>query len=436
MFGSRIQKSGAKKITRTTLARKLVLFFATVLISIVPFAQTPPPSTHIDTPRFLAATPYRPALHANEPREHNIRHGNVTGRLEGSVQTEFNSNVDLSENDGRNDISVGPFVSAGLFWPVNENNTLEFDLGLGYRAYFDNPELSSFFISPDSRLNYQTRVGDVRINVHDRFALEADPLSRPEFSGMGEVLEYRRFHNDAGLTIFWEPVRDITLLGGYNYVIDRSLGDDFPELDRDDHVFHAAGYHAIGSRAHAGLRASYTATRYNRPIQNDGDTFSVGPHVIAQLGDFVTADAGLNYTSADFDRTGTIQDDNDFDGLTYFAGLHHRMNSRTTHYVRAEKAVNPGFRSNFTDMFSLQYGISVRASSALTVRSAFVFEHFVSSAEAREDANRYLWFLGSNIRFARAWAAGLGYSLGMKESNLPARDYTQHRVTLEVTHHF
>jgi hypothetical protein len=399
-------------------------------------AQESPPPAPADAPSFIPRTPSFPSFYADAPRDYNLRWGKVTGRLHGSVQTEYNDNINLSDDDARADVVIGPFVGVGFLWPLSEKNILQFDLGVGYRAYLDNTELNSLLISPDSRLNYQVRVLDAEITFHDQFSIEVDPLSRPELSGATEVLDYRRFNNDVGFTVNWELMRDVTLLGGYNYVIDRSLNDDFLELDRDDHVFHVAAYRPLGSRINLGLRSSYTITEYVEPIQNNGRTFAFGPHVISRLSDFVTADAGVNYTRADYRQTGTISDASDFEGITFFAGAEHRMNSRTSHYIRADRTINPGFGSNFTDIFSLQYGISLRASSAVTLKGTFVFEDLTSSGAVNENSNRYLWYLGGNLKISRTWSAGLAYSFGLKESDFPGRDYKQNRVTLDITRHF
>ncbi len=418
---------------REVIASRLI---ASLAVAIRLQGQEHPPPTPPDSPTFIPRTPYYPSFYSEDPRDYNLRWGKVTGRLRGSLQTEYNDNVNLSDAEKKGDVIISPFVGIGFLWPVSEKNVLQFDLGAGYRVYLDNSDLNSLLISPDSRLNYQIRVLDAEINIHDQFAVQVDPLSRPELSGGTEVLDYHRFNNDAGFTVNWNMVRDMTLFGGYNYMIDRSLNDDFIELDRDDHVFHIAAYRGFNSRLNAGIRSSYVVTQYVEPIQNDGNTFAIGPHVIAQLTDFITADGGISYTISDYRQTGTIADTSDFEGFTFFGGLEHRMNSRTSHYLRADRSIIPGFGSNFTDLYSVQYGISVRATSAITLKGPFVFEDLTSSGEISENSNRYLWYLGSNVRISRTWTAGLAYSFGLKESNFPDRDYTQNRVTLDITRHF
>jgi hypothetical protein len=384
---------------------------------------------------FIPRSQPYPQHYLTEPRDYNLKWGKLTGRLRGSAQVEFNDNINLSA-DGKSDLSFAPMVGFGFLWPLSEKNVLEFDIGIGYRAYLEHPELNSVQISPDSRLTYQIRVLKAQVTIHDQFSIQVDPLSRPELSGSGTVFNYRRFNNDAGVTASWEAIRDVTLVGGYSYVIDRSLNNDFLELDRDDHLAHLGAYRPFGARVTAGLVGGYSITEYVRAVQNDGTSASIGPRLTARLGEFILAEAGAQYTVSEYDQTGTIADRDGFEGFTYFGGLRHRVNSRVSHSLRLSESVGPGYGSNFTDVFALQYGISMKVMAPMTLNGTFVFEDVSSSGDSGEDSQRYLWYLGTALRLSSRWNLGMGYSLGIKDSALPNRDYTQNRVTLELTRHF
>lgn len=381
------------------------------------------------------SNPY-PRNYSAGPRDYNLRWGKLTGRLYGSVQTEFNDNINLADANAESDISFAPLIGIGFLWPLSEKNVLEFDIGVGYRAYLDHSELNSIHVSPDSRLTYQLRVLKAQVTVHDQFSVQVDPISRPEISGTGSVFNYRRLNNDAGFTASWEAIRDVTFVGGYSYIIDRSLTDDFKSLDRDDHVAHLGVYRPLGSRVTLGLVTSYTITDFLEPVQNDGVSFSAGPHVSVRWSEFLSTDAGARFTTSEYDQSGTIADTEDFTGITYYAGARHRLNSRMTHSIRISKNVNPGYGSNFTDILGLQYGMSVKVLAPVTLNGTFVFEDFTSSGTVGESSQRYLWYLGTGLRLSSRWNLGFGYSLGIKDSELPNRDYTQNRVTIELSRHF
>lgn len=388
-----------------------------------------------DSSYIMRSAPY-PIYYQSQPRDYNLKWGPLSGRFHGSLQTEWNDNINLSDSHARGDLIFHPQFGIGFLWPLSEQNVLEFGLSLGYRAYLDHPELNSLQITPGSRLTYQVRLGKVQVTFHDRYSIQVDPLSRPEISGGSSLINFRRFNNQAGFKASWEIMKDLNLTGGYNYLLDRSLSSDFKELDRDEHVFSLGAYRLLGPRLTAGLNSSYTITEYVQSVQNDGETFSIGPHIIAQLTDFISLDAGLSYTASTYDQSGTIADRNDFSGLTWFAGARHRMNSRTSQNIRLGRNVAPGFGSNFTDLFFLQYGLSLEAGPSLTLNTSFVFEDLTASGGLGEDSNRYLWYFGGQLRVSRAWNLGAAYSFAWKDSQLPNRDYTQNRITLSLARDF
>lgn len=381
------------------------------------------------------SNPY-PRHYSAGPRDYNLRWGRLTGRLHGSLQAEFNDNINLADAAAESDFSFAPMVGIGFLWPLSEKNVLEFDIGVGYRAYLDHSELNTLHVSPDSRLTYQVRVLKAQITVHDQFSIQVDPLSRPEISGSGSVFNYRRINNDAGFTASWEAMRDLTVVGGYSYVIDRTLTDDFQDLDRDDHLLHLGLYRPLGGRVTVGLVSTHTITDFLQDVQNDGVTLSAGPHVNVRLSEFLSADVGVRYTISDYDQTGSIGDTDDFNGITYYGGVRHRLNSRTTHSLRLSKSVTPGYGSNFTDILGLQYGVSLKVLAPVTLNGTFVYESLRGSGSAGENSERYLWYLGTGLRLSSRWNLGFGCSLGIKDSELPGRDYTQNRVTLELTRQF
>jgi hypothetical protein len=389
-----------------------------------------------EDPQFITRTQPYPLFYQIEPRPYNLRWGPVSARLHGSLQVELNDNINLSEHDAAADAIIHPQFGLGFVWPLSEQNLLRFDLGVGYRAYIDNPSLNSIQVTPGSHLNYQIRVLKAELIFHDSFYIQVDPLSRPEISGGDELFNFERFNNSAGVQLNWEIMKDLKLLAGYDYVIDRSLSSDFTELDRDDHVFSVAAYREIGPRVTLGLAGSYTITEYVEQIQNDGTTFSIGPRAIIKFSEFVSMDAGVNYTVSEYRPTGMIPDANDFEGVTYFAGVRHRINSRTSHYARASRSVTPGLGSNFTDMFAVQYGIDWKASSAITLHSTFVYEDLRASGAVADESVRYLWYLGAQLRLSSKWQLGAAYSFAWKDSHLPDRDYRQNRMTLDLMRQF
>lgn len=388
---------------------------------------------------FLMRSSPAPTFVEPPKPEYNLHWGPLTGRLNGSVQAEYNDNIGLDETNTRADTFFYPNFGVGFQWPLSPQNILEFNLGLGYRVYLENSELNSFSISPDSRILYQIRVGKVNVLLRDTFNLQVDPLSRPDISGGsgGTLLNFKRINNDVGVQAEWQARSNLALVSSYDYVIDRSLNSQFAALDRDDHNLAVGAYTDLGAAWNVGLNASTTLTDYLEPIQNDGVSFSAGPSATVKITRFITLDGSISYTRSYYDEaSGAIADQSDFSGISASIGVRHQVNSKLAHNARFSRSISPGFGSNFNELSVLQYGLNWQFNSFIALNTTLSYERLNASGPAGETADRYLWYIGTGWQVARRWNLGVGYSFAWKDSDQPSRDYRQNRATLSLTHDF
>jgi hypothetical protein len=389
-------------------------------------------------PTFLMRTQPTPTFSEPPKRDYNLKWGPVTARFHGSLQTEYSDNINLAERNAQSDVYFFPNFGVGFQWPISPQNILEFNLGAGYRAYVNHPELNTLQVAPDSRLLYQMRVGKVGLVFHDSFYLQVDPLSRPDINGSpaGGILNFKRFANDIGVQGEWQARRNLAIVSQYSYLMDRSLNSEFTSLDRDDHTFALGFFSNVGASWNVGVNGAVTFSDYLQNIQNDGVSETIGPQVTVKISRFITADATIGYTHSEFDHAGAIADRSNFNGLSYSMGLRHKMNSRLEHSLHVAHSISPGFGSNFLELTVAQYGLKWNFNSFLTLNSSFSYEHFDSSDALGESADRYLFYAGTGWQVARRWNLGVGYSFAWKNSDQPLRDYVQNRVTLDLTHNF
>ena len=101
---------------------------------------------------------------------YNLLAGPTAWRFSSSLGMEFNDNVRL-ETNGVSDLIARPSVSAQMHWPLTPKNSLDFSLSAGYSAYFQNQDLSRFFINPGSGFSFDVFVKDCKINLHDRITI-------------------------------------------------------------------------------------------------------------------------------------------------------------------------------------------------------------------------------------------------------------------------
>jgi hypothetical protein len=390
---------------------------------------------------IMRGAPY-PVFSNPEPAKYNLKLGRLTARLTASTQVEFNDNINLSDKNPEGDISFGPDIGIGFLYPVTKDNVLQFDIGFGYRWYLNHPSVQSLTVAPNSRFDHRLYLEDVQIDIHDSFSVQNDPTSRPDISAVGtssttgNPIDFQRINNDAGLIAEWRPQLDWGLTAGYDYILDRSLNNEFTSIDRDTHSFSGGVNYNVSPRWTVGLNSSYSMTFYDQKIQNDGSGYSVGPRITYKPTHFLTIEAGVSYAVSSFEQTGTIADTSEFTGITAMLSIRHRINSSFSHYLNFTKDRELGLGSNFNEIFSAQYGFNYRFTSAIALNTTLVYENFSSSAATGEAADRYLVYLGTSYQITRLWSVSVAYAFGLKFSDAPDRNYLQNRLTLELARKF
>src|SRR5207253_1607623 len=148
---------------------------------------------------------------------YNLMTGAIKYRISATLGFEYNDNINLSENRPESDFIIHPQVTINALWPVTQLNTLRLDIGLGYAFYLDHSsqDTNGVLLTPGSQLALDVFVGDFRINFHDRFSLQQDPISELQLSN---VVNYGRFENSAGVSVLWDLNKAVATLGYDHYL--------------------------------------------------------------------------------------------------------------------------------------------------------------------------------------------------------------------------
>ena len=162
---ARCEKFSAKRIG-------LGLLFAALLGSSSAFAQE---AVRPSLAGEAAAEARRQSL---DRIPYNLLVGPVRFRVSATAGLEYNDNINIAEVNTQEDFIFRPSVNLNMLWPVTQLNTLRFDLGVGYAFFLDHSEnnTNGVLLTPGSALSFDIFVGDFRINFHDGFSLEQDPI--------------------------------------------------------------------------------------------------------------------------------------------------------------------------------------------------------------------------------------------------------------------
>lgn len=388
---------------------------------------------------------YRPVQNDH----YGLKLGSVRVRYDVSVSAIFTDNRNYgTDGERESDFGLTPTFTLGLFYPINDRQKLQVDVGIGYQWWSNTDESDRFYVSPNSHIDYGFGIGNVRMRLSNNTSSSTEASSRPEFAGGADPLDisFNRLNNTTSLSGMWAGSRRLSLSGGYSFGLTRSMNDEFTSLDRDTHTFTSGAQVQISAPISAGLSASYSMFSYLEKEQNDGDSFSVGPTVSWQPTRTLRINANVSYTESNFDSDGTIQDDSDFSGPTFNVVVSHTINRYMNHRVSFGRSVDPGFESNFTDDYSIRYGLTARLAARLNTNLNFEYSAIATSdggqvvigqgGAAGEDADLYRLSLGAGYQVMRRANLGLTYTLTKRDSELADRNYLENRVTLTASYQF
>ena len=392
------------------------------------------------TPAYLPS--YNPS--APNPGRYNLRVGPLKARLYGNAVFEYNDNINLGDHGNRlSDFSITPTAGVGISWiPASGKQSVELNVGVGYRWYLRHSELNSVIITPNTRAQYNFGIGKVKFNIHDSLTTAVDPITQGQIGvttvSPNSLLNYRRIINTVGIRGDWEASSKIGVGAGYDFLVDRTLSDQFKALDHDEHTFSGGIYTRPTPRLQVGLAGTYTIINYSQNLQNSGTVWTLGPNARFQVTPTLSVQGSVGYTASSFDApTATSnQDTSNFRSVSYEAGIRHQFLKRWEHSLAITRGASLGVDSNFADYTALSYNIGGQLTDRLGLGGQLRWEDFKVSGSGGQHANRYLLYLGVRYLLSQSWNSGLGYSYALNESNQLGLDYYQNRVILDITYQF
>ena len=398
---------------------------------------------------------------------YNLQVGPIKFRFSATMGVEYNDNINLAEDgtfvfnsargpirittQAQDDIILHPQINLDALWPITQLNTLRLDLGIGYSIYLDhsNYNTSHILVSPGSQLAFDIFVGDFRINLHDRFSVQQDPISEAQLSN---VADYGRFENLAGISVLWDLNQAVVTLGydHYNFV---ALNDAFNYLDRNADIFSGSIGFTPTATMTVGVEGSVTDTYYDKNVLNDSLAYSAGLFLETQITPNLRIRIAGGYQWIDFDNNGIVNDLQDVND--YYANLviSHRVNAVFSHNLAIGHENSLGVNSNYvtlnyvrhtatwniflhtlltTELFyedaadSGGQGLTLLPGPGVPIFNAFVAENF----------HRYGGAIALGYQLTPHVTLGLRYQYTQKDSDQPLRDYRQNRVALDGTYSF
>ena len=382
---------------------------------------------------------------------YNLQLGPIKFRFSATMGLEYNDNVNLAEVNQQNDLIFRPQFNVNALWPVTQLNTLKFDLGVGYAFYLDhsNYNTNGILINPGSQLAFDIFVTDFRINIHDRFSLEQDPVAEVALSN---VADYGRFQNTAGVSVLWDLNQAVLTLGydHYNFI---STTSAFDYLDRNAEILSGSLDFTITSTTGIGVESSFVTTYFDQNVLNDSNTFTVGGFAETQITSYLKLRVAGGYQGINFDNTGIVNDAHDLHDYYANALLSHRVNSVLTQSLSVGHETQLGVNSNYVRLNYIRHTATWTILFHTLLSTEFFYEDADDSGGSgpafvgfgplpafnpfvAEHVHRYGGALTVGYQLTKHVTLGLRYQYTKKDSDQPLRSYEQNRVGLDGTYSF
>jgi hypothetical protein len=398
---------------------------------------------------------------------YNLQVGPIKFRFSATMGFEYNDNINLAEDntfvalsptgpivltsESQSDFILRPQFNLNALWPITQLNTLRLDLGVGYAIYLDhsNYNTNGILLAPGSQLAFDIFVGDFRINFHDRFSLEQDPIAEVALSN---VADYGRFQNTIGVSVLWDLNQAVVTLG-YDHYTFISTTDAFEYLDRNADIFSGTIGFTPTATMTVGLEGSFITTYYDMNILNDSNTYTIGAFMETQLTSYLKLRVAGGFQSIDFDNTGLVNDPHDLEDYYANALLSHRVNAQLTHNLAVGHETQLGVNSNYIKLNYVRH----TATWNILLKTLLSTELFYEDADdsggsgplftptpgipnfnpfVAEHIHRYGGAITLGYQLTPHVTLGLRYQYTQKDSDQPLRDYRQNRIALDGTYSF
>jgi hypothetical protein len=429
-------------------------------------------------PGALAQDAIRPSLAGEAAAEarrqsidnipYNLQAGPIKLRVSATLGLEYNDNINLSEDGSfttrgilgnpvtitthsQSDFILRPQINLNALWPVTQLNTLRLDVGLGYAFYLDhsNYNTNGVLLTPGSQLAFDIFVGDFRINFHDRFSLEQDPVDEVALSN---VADYGRFQNSAGVAVLWDLNQAVVTFGydHYNFIATNSL---FDYLDRNADILSGSIGFTPTSTITVGVEGSVVNTYYDKSVLNDSLTYSAGLFLESQLTSYLKVRVACGIQNIDFDTNGIVNDTQDSNDFYANLLISHRVNSVLSHNLSLGHETQLGVNSNYVTLNYVRHTATWNIIHNTLLSTEFFYEDADDSGGnglllpgviifpnlnpfAAEHIHRYGGALTLGYQLTPHVTLGLRYQYTQKDSDLALRDYRQNRIALDGTYSF
>jgi hypothetical protein len=391
------------------------------------------------------------------PTEYNMKAGPVYFNVTGSVDSEFNDNIGLVNTGAKSDFLITPEVGLGVQWPVTQSNTLTLTTSLGYTKYLIHPQFDTahILVSPGSALSFDIYTGDFKINLHDDFSYQQDPVNE---GALSNVTTFDRFQNVGGISVLWDLNKVLVNLN-YDHInfiaseLQDSTGAQLPNpelLDYSaDQVSGSVEVHASSTLVF-GVESAASERVYDH-FTGEYSALSAGLFSRVQITDHLKAEISGGYqllnTPANSVAPGAILPAGVFTPTSsagtsndYYANLtfDHELNHYYTERLSLGHENSIGYLAEQESSYYVNYTGTWKVNRHLNLAVTLGYQD-VADIGGLIGTSSYQYIsaaLQASFPITRSLSGAVLYEFDDKSAEASPQSYSQNRVDAILTYHF
>ncbi|HUB66724.1 MAG TPA: hypothetical protein VL981_04500 [Candidatus Methylacidiphilales bacterium] len=391
------------------------------------------------------------------PTDYNMKAGPVLFNVTGSMEAEYIDNIGLTNTGAQSDFTLTPEVGVAAAWPVTKVNTLSLTTSLGYTKYLFHPQYDTgnILVAPNSMLNFDVYVGNIKFNIHDQFSFQQDPVNEAAFSNL---VNFSRFENVVGINALWD-LNKVVLFASYDHInfISTQLqtlgGTNLPDpnlLDYSaDQVSASAEFH-LSSTLIGGIEGAASSRSYDH-YTGDYTQWSAGPFIKLQVTQHIKVQASAGFQNVDspnnFAGPGQVLPANVFqpgssgssiDSYYFDLSIDHELNRYYLQRLSIGHDISLGILGEQSDTSYVTYTSSWKVNRNLNLALTLSYQD-VSESGGLVAVSSYDDFsagLQANFPVAKNLSGAAFYDFTDKFASQTDQGYEQNKIGLLFTYHF
>jgi hypothetical protein len=291
-------------------------------------------TTHEQQSRAAAAIGY-----------YNLMTGPATWRFSSGLISEYDDNINLSEQNPDGDFIFRPNLETEMNWPISQNNVLNLALDAGYSLYVQHPELDNLYINA-SDLSLDIYIGNLTINLHDRLSITEDSFQNPTTTTTSTVNgNIVPLQNSAGATATWD-LDKFVLEGDYDHVNYTVLSSSLPyPSGTSDNLVLSAGAR-VRDKIVMGIEGGGSLINYSQSgsiTTPNATQWNAGAFCDAPISDYLSARLDMGYTVYSPEATAFTPAPGGASGFYFQFSVAHQVNQSISYTLQAGRSIDLAF---------------------------------------------------------------------------------------------